>query len=273
MQNSSFERASNKNRSFIGHLPEKLQGRGKTNRVLQAVLPFFVFMAFFAFAQETDEFPYNDEHYFDLDISGGFTVFAVRPPEFPEDSVETYVMGKINGFFSVRKEFIGTEFLEGAGFRRSGNARYRQTTGAEKTSSVLHGIASLFSFGIVPMKPYAEIDYDRLPKGKYYDFGTIIEYSRFKNISPDVLLVMELEYMLQIYFCNGIVIRDNLEYYTGESISHFEERILDLPYHPDSVWAAKSRFLNELQRIKAAYERYKNPGENYSQAYRNLWGN
>jgi hypothetical protein len=83
---------------------------------------------------------------------------------------------------------------------------------------------------------------------------------------------MELEYMLQIEFCNGILAHDNLNYYTDTHINEFEGLILRLPDFPESVYQAKNRYLNELRRIKAALERYRNPSEDYLRALQNLWG-
>jgi len=76
--------------------------------------------------------------------------------------------------------------------------------------------------------------------------------------------------MLQIEFCNGIIIQDKISYYTDENINKFERLTLGLPDFPENVYQAKNRYLNELQKIKAALERYKNPSENNLRALQNL---
>ncbi|GHV82568.1 hypothetical protein AGMMS49991_11260 [Spirochaetia bacterium] len=83
---------------------------------------------------------------------------------------------------------------------------------------------------------------------------------------------MELEYMLQVEFCNGVLIRDwNQNYYTKKNIAKFEEMANSLPESPPSIKQLKDRYLNEdLPKIKAALERFNNPNENYLQAMRNL---
>jgi len=219
-------------------------------------------------AQETDDF--SDDDFYDFGMSGGITVYAERIKEYEPDSIDAYVLNRLNGFQSGRKLFIETDFLEEAGFRSSGAARYRKSTGTEKTMSVLHGFAHLFSLGIVPMKPFFEIDYDELLKGDYYRFEQIINTSRFRFASPEVLTVIELEYKLQIEFCFGIVIRDNVNYYTDENIARFENLIYKLPDYPESLMTVKNRYIDELQKIRNAHERYKNPSENYSRATENL---
>jgi hypothetical protein len=230
------------------------------------ILLFFIYLT--AYAQEADD--YLDDVYYDTGTAGGLTVFGERPLD--SESMDAHVLNKLNGSLSDRKKFIETEFLEESGFRRTGNVRYRKSTGSEKASSVLHGLAHLFSFGIVPTKPYSEIEYDRLPKGEYYKFQSVFIKSNFKNVTPEVLTLMELEYMLQIEFCNGIVIRDSINYYTDAHIDKFEKLILSLPDLPESIQKAKSRYSNELQKLKAALERYRNPSEDYMRAMDNLWG-
>jgi hypothetical protein len=120
------------------------------------------------------------------------------------------------------------------------------------------------------MRPFIEIEYGILPNGQYYDFNLIISSSQFRYASPEVLIIMELEYKLQIEFCYGIAIRDNQNYYTDENINKFEELIMRLPEYPESILLARNRFLNELQKIKAAHERRKNPSENQLRAIYNL---
>ena len=220
------------------------------------------------FAQETDDFP--DDEFYDFGMAGGITVYAERSKEYDPDSIDAYVLNKLNGYQSARKQFIETDFLEEAGFRRSAAVRYRNSTGMEKTISVLHGLAHLFSLGIVPIKPFFEIDYGELQKGEYYRFERIISTSRFRFASPEVLTVIELEYKLQMEFCFGIIIKDNANYYTDENIGKFEELIYKLPEYPESLMTAKNRYLNELQKINGSYERYKNQSENYLRASENL---
>jgi len=204
----------------------------------------------------------NDEDY-DFGIAGGITVYGQRP-------IDEYVMDQINGSPSERKQFIEMNFLEGSGFRRTANVKYRKTEPSEKASSVLYGFGHVLSFGIIPMKPFSEIEYDKLPKGKVYNFETVFIKSNFKDVTPEVLSIIELEYMLQIEFCNGIIIQDNIGYYTDENINKFERLILGLPNSPDNIYKAKNRYLNELRRIKAALERRRNPSENNLRALQNL---
>jgi hypothetical protein len=215
------------------------------------------------YAQETgnNENLNNEDN--DFGTAGGITIYGQQP-------IDVYVLDQINGPASERKQFIETEFLEESGFRRTGNVRYRQTTPSERALSVLHGIGHLFTFGIVPMKPFSEVEYDRLPKGKFYNFETVFIRSNFKEVTPEVLTVIELEYMLQIEFCNGIIIQDNIDYYTDENINKFERLILGLPNFPENIQKAKARYLNDLRRIKTALERRRNPSENNLRALQNL---
>jgi hypothetical protein len=226
------------------------------------------FLNFISYAQEADD--YWDDEYYDTGTAGGLTVYGERPMD--AESINAHVLNQLNGSLSERKKFIETEFLVESGFRRSGNVQYRKSTGSEKASSVLHGLAHLFSFGIVPSKPFSEIEYNRLPKGEYYKFQSVFIKSNFISVTPEVLILMELEYMLQIEFCNGIVIRDSMNYYTDENINKFEKLVLRLPDFPENICQAKNRYLNELQKIKAAFERYRNPSENYLRAVENLGG-
>jgi hypothetical protein len=84
---------------------------------------------------------------------------------------------------------------------------------------------------------------------------------------------MKLEYLLQIEFCNGMIIQDTVNNYTDENIFRFEELINKLPDHPESKKKKKKRFLNELKKIKTALERYRNPSEDYLRAVENLKNN
>jgi hypothetical protein len=219
------------------------------------VLAVFVNLAVYA----------QEDEYYDYGMAGGLTIYAERP-------IDAHVLNQLNGSFSTRKQFIETEFLEESGFRRTGNVRYRRSTSSEKATSVLHGIGHLFSLGVVPMKPFSEIEHDRLPEGEYYKFESVFIKSNFTNVTPEVLTLIELEYMLQIEFCNGTIIQDNINYYTNENINKFERLILGLPDFPERIGQAKTRYLNELRRIKAALERHRNPSENYLRALENLRG-
>jgi hypothetical protein len=208
----------------------------------------------------------NESEYIDFGIDEGIIIYG-EPPDPDED----YILLNLNGFQTERENFIENKFLAEAGFRRSGNIKYRKTKGSEKALSVLHGITHAFSFGIVPMKPYFEIEYGELPKGEYYAFESIIYTSKYKYYSPAILTAIELEYKLQIEFCNGILHQNNINYYTEENIKRFEELVLILPDSIEGYSQLKGRYLNiELPKIKAALERYKNPSENYLRALENL---
>jgi len=237
--------------------------------ILQLILFFLIYFA--VNAQDTDQF--YDDHYYDFESLEGLTIFAEPPLDFASESAEAGILSALNGSFSERKRFIENNLLENAGFRRTGNIKFRKTDTSEKTLSVFHGIIHPFSFGIVPMKPFFEIDYDRLPDGKFYSFESVIISSKLINISPVVLLIMEIEYILQIEFCNGILVKNKLNYYTEDNISKFERLILELPEFPESVGQLKERYLNiELPKIKRAFERHNNPSENYLRAKDNLEG-
>ncbi|MDR0447079.1 MAG: hypothetical protein LBH07_00250 [Treponema sp.] len=204
-------------------------------------------------------------------MAGGITVFAERPHDFTPESIEVNVLSALNGTLTERKIFIENDLLQNAGFRRTGNVRYRKTDGTEKALSILHGIGRLFSFGIVPLKPFSEIDYNQLPKGVYYTFQTVINSSEFNNISSLVLTIMEIEYKLQIEFNNGILYSDNINYYTEENINDFEKLIIDLPEFPEKIKQIRDRFLNfELPKIKRSLEKHNNQSENYLRAIENL---
>ena len=230
---------------------------------------FLLFFVNIVYAQETGN-DFDDDYWYDFGMAEGITIYAERPKEFDSESMEAYVLNQLNGSASDRKQLIETDFLEEAGFRRSGTARYRRTRASEKTSSILYGIGHALSFGIIPQRPFLEIEYDKLPKGQYYNFVSIIGTSKFKDISPEVLILLEAEYMLQIWFCNGIIIQDNINYYTEENITKFEALIFKLPDYPESMGQAKSHYIAELQKIKAALERHRNPSENNQRALENL---
>jgi hypothetical protein len=212
----------------------------------------------------------KEEDYFDVGTGKELVIYGERQKEFASDSTEALVLKQINGNYSDRKQFIEAKFLEEAGFRRTGNAKYRKTESSEKAISVLHQIVSLISFGIVPKKPFLEIEYGKLQKNQFYSFEQVLINSQYANVSYDVLNIMKLEYMLQIEFCNGMIIQDTVNNYTDENIFRFEELINRLPDHPESIAQSKKRFLNELKKIKSALERYRNPSEDYLRAVENL---
>jgi hypothetical protein len=226
------------------------------------ILAFFV--CIISYAQET-----NDDAIFDFGTSGEITKYGEHPKEYDPESINAHVLKQLNGSLSDRKQFIENDFLKNAGFRRTANVKYRKTKASEKALSVLHGVGHMF-FGIIPMRPFSEIEYERLSKGEVYKFESVFIKSNFKDITPEVLSLIELEYMLQIEFFNGIIIQDNMNYYTDANINKFERLILGLPDFPESIYQAKSRYLSELQKIKAVFERYKNPSENYLRAIENL---
>jgi hypothetical protein len=230
------------------------------------ILLFFVSLA--AFAQEADD--YFDDEYLDVGIARELRIYGERPREFASGSIDAYVFNLLNGSILDRKQFIEIDFLEASGFRHSGNARYRKTDGAEKISSILSGIGSMSSFGLIPMKPFFETEYDRLPKGELYKFETVFVKSDFTNVAPGILTLMELEYMLQIEFRNGILLQDYIKYYSDENINKFERLIHGLPDLPESFYQTKNRYFSELKKLRAALERYRNPDENYFRALQNL---
>jgi hypothetical protein len=236
------------------------------------------FINIIIFSQENNNNT-EDKNVYDYGMAYGITIYGEKPEEYARETTEGYIISQLNGFPSKRKEFIETKFLEEAGFRRTGNVRYRKSTGSEKALSVLHGIGHAFSLGIVPMIPFFEIDYAQLPNGEYYKFEQILVTSNYRTISPEVLIILELEYKLQIEFWDGILIEsNNLKYYTEHNIHYFEELIMKLPELPESIMELKERYLNiELPKIKAALERYNNPTEDYLRAKENLkeiynWG-
>jgi len=224
------------------------------------------------YAQDTNDDENPDDINYDFGTSGEITKYGERSKEYDPESINTYILKQLNGSLSDRKQFIETDFLEKAGFRRMANVKYRKTKASEKALSVLHGVGRIFSFGIIPMKPFSEIEYDKLPKGEIYKFESVFIKSNFKGITPEVLTLIELEYMLQIEFFNGIIIQDTINYYTDENINKFERLIRGLPDSPESIYQVKNRYINELQKIKIAFERYKNPSENYLRAIQNLKG-
>ena len=222
------------------------------------------------YAQETSDNDIDIQYY---DSGMAEEIIIQGGKEYDAGSTEAHVLNRINGTVSDRKRFIETEFLEDAGFRRTGNVKYRKTNTEEKTFSALQGLVHLFSLGFVPMKPFFEVEYDRLPKGEHYKFESVVIKNKLINAAPEVLTIVELEYILQVEFCNGIVMQDNVKYYTDENIRKFEKLILKLPDYPESIKKAKNRYLNELKSIRAALERYNHPSENYLRAMQNLSNN
>ena len=230
------------------------------------ILIFIFFVNILIYSQEDFENDYLNEESYDLEMSGGgLTIYGER-----RETKDVYVLEKLSGSLSDRKQFIEIDFLEGAGFKRSGNVKIRKSDGSEKAYSVLHGIGHLLSFGIIPVKPFSDIEYDRLPKGDFYKFEPVFIKSNFTNVTPEVLIIMELEYILQIEYCNGILTQDNVKYYSGESINKFQGLIEKLPEYSESIVYIRNRFLIDLKKIKASFERFKNPSENYLRAIENL---
>jgi hypothetical protein len=226
----------------------------------------------FIYSQEIEDNETIDEDYYDIGMSPGITIYGERQEEYDSESMDAYVLHQINGSLADRKQFLETDFLSEAGFRRTANVKYRKTEPSEKAISLLRGFFRVASLGLLPisLKPFFETEHDRLPRGEYYKFESIIIKSQFIGATPEVLTIIELEYMLQIEFFHGAVIHDNIKYYTDENINKFEKLILKLPDYPESINQAKTRYLNELQKIKEAFERYKNPSENHQRALQNL---
>ena len=220
----------------------------------------------------TVDFNVEDE-YFDFGIIGGTTIYAERPFVFAPESIEANIVTVLNGTLPERRNFIENDLLNNSGFRRTGNVRFRKTDGGEKALSVLHGIGHLFSFGIVPMTRFSEIEFDRLPNGLFYSFQTVINASELNNISPEVILLMEIEYKLQIEFNNGILYSGNINYFTNENINFLERLLLGLPEFPENINRLRKRYLNiELPKIRNSLYRRNNPSENYQRAMENLGG-
>jgi hypothetical protein len=250
---------------------------------MKKLVLFVFFINVIIYSQEMDNeivIPNNidEEYFYNYRTGEGITIYGKGPEEYTLETPEGFIVSKLNGYKSEREEFIETDFLEKAGFRRAGDIRYKKSKMSEKVLSVLHGVGhglgSGFTFGLVqiPMKPFFEIELDELPEGEYYKFEQIILTSDYRNVSPEVLIVLKLEYKLQIEFCNGILIeKDNLKYYTEDNINYFEKMITELPEFPNGIKKIKDRFLNiELPRIKSALDRYKNPTEDYLRAKENL---
>jgi hypothetical protein len=227
------------------------------------LLIFVLFIPNTNYSQENDID--DEEEYYEFFMAEGITIYGERSP------TETRILSALNSSLSSRRNFIENDLLDNSGFRRTANVRYRKTDASEKGLSILHGFGSLFSFGLIPMKPFFEIDYARLPRGQYYPFESVIIHSEFNSLSLDVYNVLKLEYMLQIEFANGIVISDTMNYYTDENIEKFENLILSLPDFPENIRQIKERYLNiELPKVRRAIYRYNNPSENNLRAIENL---
>jgi hypothetical protein len=216
---------------------------------------------------DTNAPPGKDDKYYDYGTSGGVTLYDDQL-----ESVEARILTVLNGFSSVREQFIKNDLLRDAGFRSGGAVRFRKTDGAEKAAAVLQGIMHAFSLGIVPAAPFSEVNYAQLPGGEFYEFEAVFSTSRLRNVPPELRISIELEYMLQVGFCDGILIRQyNADYYNEENIAKFEKLAASLPDSPPAVKQIKDRYLNsELPRIKAALERFENPSEIYLTARQNL---
>ncbi|GMO36045.1 MAG: hypothetical protein Ta2F_11940 [Termitinemataceae bacterium] len=218
-----------------------------------------IFLCVHSFAQETDD------EYYDFGTNEGITVFGDSSLSKSKET-EAMIIDKLKGLPKERVQFIKEDLLIGAGFRNTATVKYRKTSGKEKTSSVLRG-AFHAAFGFMPKAPklkhFSEVEYGELPAGEFYSFDSVIYESKLKDVSPDVKTLMELEYMLQIEFCNGIVIeKQNLNYYTDKNINKFEKLALSLPDNIENIKPLKDRYLHkELPKVKASLERYKNPNE------------
>jgi hypothetical protein len=208
----------------------------------------------------------EEGEYQDYDISGGVTVYGGS-----SESLEAGILARLNGFSVDREQFIEGELLRNAGFHRGANARVRATTGREKSMALLQGMVHAFLGGI-PLRPLFEVRYGDLPEGVFYRFETVIYGNPLGNVSAEVRTAMELEYMLQVEFCDGVLIRDwNVNYYTEENIDYFEELARSLPDTSPAIQQLKDRYLNDaLPRIRGALERYRNPSESALRARQNL---
>jgi hypothetical protein len=233
-------------------------------KIKKSLFILFLFIDVIIYSQDIVDNEYSDDEYYDFGQSEGITVYKERPVDYAPKSTEANVLSALNGTLSSRIDFIENDLLEKAGFSHTGNVKYRKTNFSEKSISVLHGLTFILSLGLVPipMKPFSQVEYGRLHNGEYYSFESVIYSSTLKDISPDVLSVMKIEYILQIEFCNGILVEKNKNYYTEDNISKLEMLILELPEFPESIKQIKERFLNiDLPKIRRAFERYNNPGE------------
>jgi hypothetical protein len=228
------------------------------------VLTFFVYQVAFTEGLPGTAGPaQSGETYQDYGTSEGVTIYDARS-RFPPELTEAYILIRLAGFSDEREQFIKDDLLKNAGFRSTANAKFRKTNGTEKVVSVLYGINHAFSLGVIPMSPFFEVDYARLPQNKFYTFQSVVPHDQLEDISPAVRTAIELEYMLQVEFSNGILIRRYNEHnYTEENIAKFEDLAMSLPdgISPE-IKRLKDRYLNEdLPRIRAALNRYENPTE------------
>ncbi|MDR0449912.1 MAG: hypothetical protein LBH26_01445 [Treponema sp.] len=211
----------------------------------------------------------EEEAYQDYGMAEGVTIYGNAGME----AAEAAVLARLNGLSGERERFIEEDLLRDAGFQRSANARFRRTSGLEKSAAFFQGMAHAFFPGIA-LRPFSEIEYGSLPPGEFYRFDAVIYAGSFKNISWELRRALELEYMLQVEFCGGVLIRDwNLNYYTEENIAKFERLALSLPDSdsPAGIRRLKDRYLNEeLPRIRAALDRYEYPSESALWARQNI---
>ena len=242
------------------------------NKKILAACMFLIYPVIFA----EDTFDSDlDDMYHDLGAASGIIIFGERQEEFVNESIEANILSALNGSLSDRRRVIENDLLENAGFRRTGNARFRRTTREEKAMSMLHGITRMLSLGLVQVREssFFIIEYGRLPDGVFYPFSTVITVSELHNIYPSVRLAMEIEYMLQMKFTNGVLFSGNVHHYTDENINKFETLILELPEFPESIQQLRKRYLNiELPRIRQVLERHRNPSEDHIRALENLRG-
>jgi hypothetical protein len=239
----------------------------------KGMLFIFILLSRYSFPEDFDE------SYYDYGSSGGITIYG----DSGRYEKEKRILEILNQDQEARKIFIEDELLVKSGFGRAGNVKYRKTTGGEKAASAAQAITHGLFAGIPiiplvtggdmpPVKSFFLEEYDRLPKGDFYNFYSVLMKNELRNVSKEIQTLMELEYKLQIEFCNGVVLKDwNLKYYTEENIQYFEGLILSLPETRENIKTIKKRFRNiELPRIKSALEKYENPGELYLQARKNL---
>jgi len=237
---------------------------------VQLIIIFFLLIYPVHAQNSNDNFDIEDEYY-DIGMTGGITIYGERPFDFAPGSTEANIISALNGTSSERRNLIENDLLRNAGFRHTGNVRFRNTDRREKALSILHGVGSLLSFGTIPQKPFLEVEYNRLPRGMFFPFHTVISSSELKNISPEVLLLMEIEYMLQIEFNNGILYSGNVNSFTEENVNNFERLVLKLPDFPEEINQLRTRYLNiALPRIRRSLEQRNNPSEYFLRAMENL---
>ncbi|MDR3114765.1 MAG: hypothetical protein LBU25_04510 [Treponema sp.] len=207
------------------------------------------------------------DEYYEFGSGAGITIYG----DTKIQEIENMIIHTLNGSEHERERFIQEDLLVKAGFRRTANSRYRKTTGGEKALSIVHGVTHAV-FSRIPMKPFFEEEYGKLPEGELYSFYSVWYMSQFKDVSIEIRTIMELEYMFQIEFCNGVLTQNwNITYYTDKNIKRFEELAQSLPDLPSNIKRLKDRYLYiELPKIKNALERYKNPSEKALQARKNV---